>query len=43
MSHVIYTPIIEGEKSIFLYQHNILSPSLLDKVKKFFGSSKIYK
>ena len=40
MSHVIYTPIIEGEKSIFLYQHNILSPSLLNKVKKFLENKK---
>ena len=40
MSHVIYTPIIEGEKSIFLYQHNILSPPLLDKVKKFLENQK---
>ena len=35
MSHVIYTPIIDGEKSIFLYQNNILSPSLLNNLKHF--------
>lgn len=40
MSHVIYTPVIDGQKSIFLYQHNILSPSLLSNVKQFLADQK---
>jgi len=35
MSNVIYTPVIDSDKSIFLYKNNILSPSMLIKVRDF--------
>ena len=35
MSHVIYTPIIDGAKSVFLYKTNILSKELVKEVRVF--------
>ena len=35
MSHVIYTPIIDGNKSVFLYKTNILSSELAKEVRVF--------
>ena len=35
MPQIIYTPIIEGNKSIFLYKSNIFDQELLEKIKSF--------
>ena len=38
MTQIIYTPIIDGNKSIFLYKSNIFEPSFKERIKTFLDS-----
>ena len=35
MTQIIYTPIIDGNKSIFLYKSNIFEPSFKERIESF--------
>ena len=35
MTQIIYTPIIEGNKSVFLYKSNFFEHDFVEKIKQF--------
>lgn len=40
MSHVIYTPVINGDKSVFAYKNDFLSKELAEKTRSYLNSLK---